>query len=280
MSFPRQLILFVALGLGLVGCIACGAAAIVLWSVSARLRHTTESVFERVDNSLVIIQERTKRTQDRVQASAITTENIAASLKEWSKREAAQQLAERLNLAENSDKLRLAMQQADDWMELSATCAESVQQLLSIVSALGAQIDTGIIDSVIDEIASLRIQLADATEFVENIQEQTAALSNEEPREERIGRAVKLTLRVIATLSSVDSRLEKFATRLLETQKNLQALKTKTIRWIWFVTIAVAILVAWMAAGQVALSCLAWKRLRPAQPTNGDGRQSVSSAAS
>ena len=137
MSFPRQLILFVALGLGLVGCIACGAAAIVLWSVSAQLRHTTESVFERVDNSLVIIQERTKRTQDRVQASAITTENIAASLKEWSKREAAQQLAERLNLAENSDKLRLAMQQADDWMELSATCAESVQQLLSIVSALG-----------------------------------------------------------------------------------------------------------------------------------------------
>jgi hypothetical protein len=280
MAFPRQVILFVALGLGLVGCIACGAAAIVLWSASARLRHTTKSVFERIDNSLIVIQERAKRTQDRVQASAITTENIAAGLKEWSKREAAQQLAVQLNLAEKSDKLRLAMQQADDWMELSASCAESVQQVLLDMSALGAQIDTGIVDTVIDEIASLRVQLAEATEFVENIQEQTAALSDEEPREDRIVRAVKLTLRVIATLSSVDSRLEKFATRLLETQKNLQSLKIKTIRWIWAVTIAVAILVAWMAAGQVALSWLAWKRLRSAQPTNGEGRQSVSSAAS
>ena len=149
-----------------------------------------------------------------------------------------------------------------------------------MVSELRAQIDTGIIDSVIDEIASLRIQLAEATEFVENIQEQTAALSDEEPREERIGRAVQLTVRVIATLSSVDSRIEKFATRLLETQKNLQALKIKTIRWIWFVTIVVAILIAWMAAGQVALSWLAWRRLRSAQPTHGEGRQSDSSAAS
>ena len=274
MSFPRQLILFVALGLGLVGCIACGAAAIILWSASARLRHTTESVFERVDNSLVVIQERTKRTQDRVQASAITTEDIAASLKEWSKREAAQQLAEQLNLAEKSDKLRLVMQQADGWLELSASSAESVQQALSIVSALGAQIDTGIIDRAIDEIASLRVQLTEATDFVEKIQEQTTATLRDETLEERIPRAVQLTVRVIATLSSVDARLEKFATRLLETQKNLQALKIKTIRWIWVVTIAVAIMVAWMAAGQFALSWLVWKSLRFAQPTNREGRQS------
>ena len=126
----------------------------------------------------------------------------------------------------------------------------------------------------------MRVQLAEVTEFVEKIQEQTAALSDEEPREERIGRAVKLTLRVIATLNSVVSRLERFATRLLETHKNLQALKIKTIRWIWVVTIAVAILIAWMAAGQVALSWLAWKRMRSAQPTSVESRRSVSSAAS
>ncbi len=243
-----------------------------------RLRHTTETVFDRAGNSLVVIQERTKRTQDRVQASAITTEDIAASLKEWSKREAAQQLAEQLNLAEKSDKLRPVMQQADDWLELSASSAESVQQALSIVSALGAQIDTGIIDRVIDEIASLRVQLTEATDFVEKIQEQTTATLRDETLEERIPRAVQLTVRVIATLSSVDSRLEKFATRLLETQKNLQVLKIKTIRWIWVVTITVAILVAWMAAGQFALSWLVWKSLRFAQPTNREGRQSNLSA--
>jgi flagellin-like hook-associated protein FlgL len=264
MSFPRPLIQFVLLGFGPVGCIACAAAIICLWSVSSRLRHTSEAVFERVDNSLVVIQERAKRTHDRVQASAITTENIAASLKEWTKREAAQQLAVQLNLAEKSDKLRLAMQQADEWMELSASSAESVQQALSFVSALGAQIDTGIVDAVIDEISALRVQLTEATEFVEKIQEQTAATLGEETLEERIPRAIQLAVRVIATLSSVDSRLEKFATRLLETQNNLQALKIKTIEWIWVVTIIITMLITWMAAGQVALSWFAWKSLRSA----------------
>ena len=138
MIFRRGLILFIALAFGLAGSIVCTAAIVGLLSASAQLRHTSEAVFERVDDSLVIIQERTKRTQDRVQASAITTENIATSLKEWSKREVAEQLAVQLNLAEKSDRLRLAIQQADDWMELSSTCAESVQQLLSIVSASGA----------------------------------------------------------------------------------------------------------------------------------------------
>jgi flagellin-like hook-associated protein FlgL len=234
--------MFAALGLGLFGFIVCMVAMIGLWSTSARLRSTTEAVFANVNDSLVVIQERAKRTQDRVKASAITTDNIASSLKEWTKRETGQQLAVRLDLAEKSDRLRFAMQQADNWLELSASSAESVQQALSMVSALGAQIDTGTIDAVIDEIASLRSQLAQAAEFVEKLQQQTAALGEEEPREERIEQAVQLTVRLIATFGSIDSRIEKFMTRLLETQKNLQALKIKTMKWIWIVTITITAL--------------------------------------
>ena len=262
MKFHGRLILFAAFGLGLVGCIVCVAAMIGLWSTSARLRSTTEAVFANVDGSFVVIQQRAQRTQDRVEASVITTDGIATSLKEWTKREAGQRLVAQLDLAEKSDKLRFAMQQADDWLELSASSAESVQQALSMVSELGAQIDTARIDAVIEGIASLRNQLAEATSFVDNLQQRTAAMSEDEPREARIEQAVQLTVRVIATLSSIDSRIENFKTRLLETQKNVQALKIKTINWIWFVTIAVASLIIWMGAGQGALFYLAWKSLR------------------
>jgi hypothetical protein len=153
-------------------------------------------------------------------------------------------------------------------MEFSASGAESVQQALSIMCALGAQIDTGIIDRVIDEIASLRIQLAQATDFVEKLQGQTAATLGEETLEERIPRATQLAVRLIATLRSVDSRLTNFATRLSTTQKNLQALKTRTLGWIQFVTITAATLIMWMAAGQVALSYLAWRSWRSRRGTN------------
>jgi flagellin-like hook-associated protein FlgL len=262
MTFRSRGILFATFGLGLVGSIVCVAAMIVLWSASARVRGATESVFANVDGSLVVIQQRAQRTQDRVEASAITTDGIASNLKEWTKREAGQRLVAQLDLAEKSDRLRFAMQQADDWLELSASSAESVQQALSMVSELGAQIDTGRIDPVIEGIASLRNQLAEATEFVDNLQQRTAAMSADEPREERIEQAIQLTVRVIATLSSIDSRIENFKTRLLETQKNLQALKIKTIKWIWVVTIAVASLIIWMGAGQGALLYLAWRSLR------------------
>jgi flagellin-like hook-associated protein FlgL len=262
MASRRRLILLVALGLGLVGSIVCTAAIIALWSASARLRHTTEAVFAKVDGSLVTIQERAERTQERVKASAITTESIASSLKEWTKREAGQRLALQMNLAEKSDRLSFAMQQADDWLELSASSAQSVQQALSMISALGAQIDTGIIDAVIEEIASIRSQLAEATEFVENLHERTAAMGEDNPPEERIEQAVQLALRVIATLGSIDSRIERFENRLLQTQKNLQVLQIRSIKWIQVVTIAITTLIIWMAVGQVALSCLAWNHLR------------------
>ncbi len=157
------------------------------------------------------------------------------------------------------------MQQADDWLELSASSAKSMQQALSMVSELGAQIDTGRIDVIIEGIDSLRNQLAEATEVINHLQKQTVFIGEEEPRKERFEQAIQLTLRMIATLSSIDSRIEQFKTRLLETQKNIQALKIKTIKWIWFVTITVAMLIIWMAAGQVALSYLAWRSLRSQQ---------------
>jgi hypothetical protein len=262
MKFRGRVILFATFGLGLVGSLVCVAAMIGLWSTSARLRGATEATFANIDDSLNVIQERAERTQDRVKASAITTEDIASKFKAWTKREVGQQLEVQFDLADKSDRLRLAMQQADNWLELSASSAESVQQALSMVSALGVQIDTEKFDGIIDGIASLRNQLTEATKFVEKLQQQTGEMSEEDPRGERIERAVQLTAGVIATLSSIDSRIEKFNTRLLESQKNLQALKIKTIKWIWVVTISITMLIIWMAAGQVALSCLAWRKLR------------------
>jgi hypothetical protein len=77
--------------------------------------------------------------------------------------------------------------------------------------------------------------------------------SDEKPPEERIKQAAQLTLRVIASLGSLDSRLEEFAVRLSVAQNQLQGFKTG-IKWrIQVATIGVTLLIVWMAVGQLAL---------------------------
>ncbi len=271
MTFRRRLLLYTVSALGLFGFIACMVAIIGLWIVSARLRSATEVVFAKIDGSLVAIQAQAERARDRVKESAISAESIAGSLREWTVREAGERIVLKVNVPEKTDRLLSVLQRADSLLELSWSSAEAVQQALITLSAIEVQIDTELVDVVIDEISALRSQLADVTSFVEKLRDETAVIGENEPPRERIEPMVQLALRAIATLSSIDSRLINFKTRLSATQKHLQALSAKTIGWIWIVSIAVTTLIIWMAAGQVSLFYLAWNGLRPARRATGSG---------
>src|SRR5262245_54854686 len=118
MFFRRYFLAIFAMAFGLAGTIACVAAICALWSVDVRLRRMAEAVFGKVDTSLVVVKERTERARNRLKESVITTESMVSSLKEWTRQEARQRLALRLNLAENSERLRVAMLQADGWLEV------------------------------------------------------------------------------------------------------------------------------------------------------------------
>ena len=266
MTLCIHILRLLTLLIGLLGLAGCIAAIVGNWSVSARLSQATENVFGTIDSSLIVIRERIAQTQDHVEASKITTEGIEKTLKDWTKREAGERLALRLNAAEKTERLASTLQQADHWLEVSKSSVELVQQALLMGGSTGAPMDTTSVDGLIDEIASLRIQLAEATECVARIHERTAEASEEKPLKERIEQTVRLSLRVVATLGSVVSRLEKCENRLSETQKNLQGLKTRTLRWILVVTIGITLFMVWMAAGQVALCLLARQGLRRASP--------------
>ena len=91
------------------------------------------------------------------------------------------------------------------------------------------------------------------------VHERLVAVSDEDSLEERVTQAVRLVLRAIATLTALDSRLEKSAERRSVAQGRLLELKSQTQRWILAATIVMTGLLCWMAAGQFALVRLAWK---------------------
>lgn len=154
------------------------------------------------------------------------------------------------------------MQQADDWLEVSESSAKLAQQALQLGISLGARIDTQVVDGLIDEIASLRGELGDATKLVENLHERAAAMAEGEVPQERVQQAIELAVRVAATLSSIDARLDRFGDRLLAARENVQELQSGTLGWIRIAAIMLSLLIAWMGAGQLALCYFAWNWLQ------------------
>lgn len=262
MTFCKRILSLLASLLGLIGGVGCIAAIAGVWIINARLSDTTETVFGTIDGSLVDIQERVAQTQNRVEGSKITTEGMEKSLRDWTKREVGERLALRLEVAEKTERLASALQQADDWLDVSESSVELVNQALSIGRSTGAPMENTSVDGLVDDIATLRIQLAEATELVARVQELTGEAGEEKSLKEQIEKSVQVTLRLIATFGSVTSRLESFEGRLTKTRKDVPQLKATTLQWILVVAIVLTLFLAWMAAGQIALCLLAWKSFR------------------
>jgi len=265
MNVCKRILAILALFFGAVGLVASLAVIVAFWIVHARIDHATEEVFDAVDESVIAVRERVGQARDRVIESRITLEKVEKSLKQWTQREATERLterlAERLEIAEKAERLASALQQADRWLEVSESSVALVQRVASIGDSNGAPIDTSTLDEVTAEIAVLRGKLAEATEFLATIQNRLSG-NEEASLREQIEQAAELALRIVATLGTLDERLDAFGDRLAEVQVELRELETRTLRWVLLGTLVLTLLAAWMAAGQAALCAVGWRAWR------------------
>jgi chromosome segregation ATPase len=219
----------------------------------------THAVFDAIDRSLVVARDRVEKARGRVEAAKITTEEVEQSLKDWAKRQAGKRVAEKLKVAERTEQLTVTMNQADQWLEVSQSSVELVQQVLSLASSAGAAVDVGAVDAIHEDIASLRSKLADATEVVDEIHRRT---SGEDSLETWREQAVRSAVHAVVTLSSIDSRLKGLEGKLAEVGSNLVGQKATLLRSFSLGAVVSTFLLAWMAAGQAALCGLGWKYAR------------------
>jgi hypothetical protein len=250
----KKLLTIIAVVLGSIGTIVCIALTIILCHVSARLDRATERVFDGIDRSFVAVHQRLIQTRDHLAAAAITSAEIEESLRDWTKRETGQRLSTRLNAEERSQQLASALEQADHWLEFAESFAGLIQRMTSVDASTGATW----IDPLVEEIVALRAQSRAAREFVSAIRNRIAGTNDEQSLGERIEQAAQVCLRLVATVGSLTSRLEKLVDRLPATQGQFQSLKSETQWWISVCTIGGTLLLILMAAGQVALCRLAW----------------------
>ncbi len=258
MRRPKSLLRLAGISLGTLGIAVCIASLVILWMASSRLARATDNLFSKMDKSLAVVRQRAIQTQERVAAAEANAEELGATLRDWTKQEAARRLTLELNVAEKSERLMAALQQADNSLEVAESSVGLVQDMLSINASTSAPSDSTLVDRLMEELASLRAQLAEATGFVARVQDRLADANNETPTEERFGQAAPLALRVVAALASLEPRLTNFTDNISAAQSKVQNLKAKTQSWILVITIGITLLILLMAAGQIALCRLAW----------------------
>jgi DNA repair exonuclease SbcCD ATPase subunit len=257
----------VGVSLGGIGIVVCVAALIVVWIVNARLGHLAENIFGKMNQSLVAVRERVAQMQDRLQSAKITTDDVEKPLREWTGHEAGERVALRLNALEKIDRLSAILQQAGDWLEIAESSVGLVNDMLSNDDSTIDQADKSSLEQLITGIASLRANMAEATDVVTGIHERLVAASEEKSRAERIEQAAQLTVRLAATVGSIESRLQNTANKLSDAERQLQEAKARAQRWNRAASIGMTLVILWMAAGQVALFLLSWTGFR-----SNDGR--------
>jgi hypothetical protein len=122
----------------------------------------------------------------------------------------------------------------------------------------GAPVDEEVADSLLEKLGMLRGRLKQSTETADAIRENMAKMAVGETSDERFSQVAQLTLRIVATVGDIDTRLEDFAERVGETQTKGQHVKSKTHFYIVAAEVFAVLLIAWMAAGQVFMCRHGW----------------------
>jgi DNA repair ATPase RecN len=248
-----------AFGFGLLGVIACVAAAAIALFVGLRLSQAKEKVFDSIDQSLAAVRDRVVNTRQRVEESRISTEELGARVGSWTRKEATERLTSRFEIEEQADRLASGLRQADLWLEMSEASVQSVRRAFEVARSLGAPADAASVDPLLERLGTLRNQLQQSAETVDGIVERTAKAPEDETSDERLNQVAELARRAVETLGKMDSRLEESADRLADLQTRGQELKSKTHAYIVAAEVCVVLLIAWMAAGQVSLCRRGWK---------------------
>jgi chromosome segregation ATPase len=260
MLFKRLVGLF-ALAAGFLGLVACITGGYWVWHLASRIDQANESVFATVDKGLASAQDRIRGVQKRVRESKMSTGKIAQNLRDWSKSRAKERLVSTVEIQQRADKLAGHLQTADQWLVTATETIRGLQHVLELGAVLGAPVDPLSLEKVLDELTSIQGRLQDTEQPISDVRDFAVDRAGES-EENRLSRVLKLLASTELATGAINTRLEDSVTRLSQMQTEAQQLKTRIGNYILRTTIECYLVLAWIAAGQVALCLCGWRNCR------------------
>lgn len=264
MASRKRLAGFALTTLGATGLVACCAAVPAAWIVGADVRQVASAVFGRAIELVARVDLRAGQAYEAV----FNTRSIAEELKKTLRDASKEAVVERArSFAETNDleqRLASAVDQEDRLLEVSASSAELMAQVLTLVGAdpSGRLIEPENLAQLYAEIQATRATLATATERLSEVRRTLA--ENRDPPEIDVNRerVAQLTLGIVAKLDVVQTQLQAFRGRLEELERRLAQLSSRLSRWIFAAQVLLIVLLLWIAAGQYCLMRQGWRRSR------------------
>ena len=192
-------------------------------------------------------------------------ERLVEALKRALKESTAELLAGRvasLPEIENLERrLESAMERTDGLLEVSASTAELIEQLLAVIAS-ERSIDPQGSSDLMAAIRSTRESLANASERLADVRRRLAEIRQKRGVDVNLSEIAKLSLGVVAKLDVVQSQIDLFRKRLDETRSRSAQLQNRIRSWILAGECLILLLIAWVGSGQFCL-LLQGRRLLP-----------------
>lgn len=257
----KTILSWLLLILGVLGIAVCIVVMIETWMLYGRVHTATGDVFEQVDVIISQVQDRLEQSKAKTEQLKLRTDGIKQSLENWTKEEVRERVTSKLPLEDRSAQLAAGLRQADGWLELAQSSVRVASQGLNLVHASQTKTRFLQLPQLQSQITKLREELSKAIQSVENIQDWAAGAEMGE-HDSRWEQILTLSVRVLATLGTIDTGLERLTEQLSELQNEVRQVKTSALWWLRMMAIAITLLAFWMLAVQLALRSVAWKRLR------------------
>jgi chromosome segregation ATPase len=271
MSLGRHLSGLILVGLGAIGLAVCLAAIGGVWIAASRLQQLNSRLFHQVDQFIVQVDQRAAQAQNAVGG----TRDLVEALKRTVRESAAELLAGRaasLPEIENLERrLASAMERTGQLVEVSASAAELIEQLLATIDIIASErsVDLRGSSDLMATIGSARESLANASECLAEVQRRVAEIGRKRGVDVNLSEIAKLSLGMVARLDVVQAQIAVFQSRLDETKTRLAQLQDRIRRWILAGQCLILLLIAWVGAGQFCLLLQGRRRLRaPVAPAS------------
>jgi chromosome segregation ATPase len=273
MSLGKRLTGLVLVTLGAIGFIVCLAGIAGVWIVGSRIQQVNSEVFRQADELVVQVDRRAAQARDAVAGTRDLADELKQTLRASAKELVAERVAERaasLPEIENIERrLMSAMERADGLVQVSASTAELIEQVLATVGVIAAQRDVDLkgASELTATIRSTRESLANASERLADVQRTLAEIRQKRDVDVHLEQVAKLSLGILAKLDVGQKQLAAFRSRLDETRSRLGQLEGRMRMWIFAAQWLILLLIGWGGAGQYCLLLQGWRTLRPGSPT-------------
>jgi chromosome segregation ATPase len=271
MLLGKRLTGLVLVTLGAIGGVVCLAGVASVWIAGSRLQQVNSEAFRQADELIVQVDRRAALAGDAVGGTRELVEELKQTVQDSAKELVAERVASLPEIDNLERRLASAMERADGLVQVSASTAELIEQVLATVGVIASErnVDLKGTSELTATIRSTRESLANAAERLADVQRSLAEIRHNRNVDVNLSQITKLSLGIVAKLDVVQEQLAGFRGRLDETKNRLGQLQDRIRAWVFAGQGLVMLLIVWIGAGQYCLVLQGRRILRPLSSASG-----------